>query len=191
MAAGTTLAAGRFRSFASGRRFFQSEAPLTDLADLTCTADDLAALAGVSGRHIRRLAIPKAGRNRYLLTDAIPALIEAMSGGDAGAELTRERVRKTRAEATLAELQLAKASAEVAPLSEIARAWERTTAQIRARMMQIPQRAVVQLISEPDETRIKDVLANEIKLALTDASNPEITETDLDEDHAENDDQED
>lgn len=155
---------------------------MTDLADLTCTADDLAALAGVSARHIRRLPIPKAGRNRYLLADAIPALIEAMSGGDAGAELTRERVRKTRADADLGELELAKARTEVAPLSEIGRAWERYTAQIRARMMQIPQRAVVQLVGERDEARIKAVLTNEIRLALTAASEPEITEADLDED---------
>lgn len=164
---------------------------MTDLADLTCTADDLAALAGVSARHIRRLPIPKAGRNRYLLADAIPALIEAMSGGDAGAELTRERVRKTRADADLAELELAKARAEVAPLSEITRAWERATVQIRARMMQIPQRAVVQLVGERDEARIKAVLTGEIRLALTAASEPEITEADLDEDLAKNDDQDD
>lgn len=158
---------------------------MTDLADLSCTADDLAALAGVSARHIRRLGIPKVGRNRYLLADAIPALIEAMGGGDAGAELTRERVRKTRADADLAELELAKARAEVAPLSDIARAWEGYTAQIRARMMQIPQRAVVQLVGESDETKIKSVLMGEIKLALSEASDPEISEADLDEDDAE------
>lgn len=162
--------------------FFQSNAPLTDFTNLTCTADDLAALAGVSARHIRRLPIPKAGRNRYLLADAIPALIEAMSGGDAGAELTRERVRKTRADADLAELDLAKARAEVAPLCEITRVWERYTSQVRARMMQIPQRAVVQLVGERDEVRIKSVLMGEIKLALSTASETDISDDDLEED---------
>lgn len=169
--------------------------PLTDLAETEVRDTDLAALVGCTARYVRKLAqdgvIKRAGRNTFKL-GAISTIIQHLHRAEgAAAQLVAERVRKLKAEATLAELQLAKERGEVAPLEETARAWERATAQIRARMMQIPQRAVVQLISEPDETRIKDVLANEIKLALTDASDPEITEADLDEDCAENDDQDD
>lgn len=165
---------------------------MTDLANLEVSDRDLAALVGCTARYVRKLAqdgaIERVGRNTFKL-GAISTVVQHLhrSQGTA-AQLIAERVRKLTADATLAELQLAKERGEVAPLSEITRAWERSTAQIRARMMQIPQRAVVQLINEPDEARIKAVLMGEIKLALTEASEPEITEADLDEDldeHAE------
>lgn len=159
---------------------------MTDFSALSCTAEELAALAGISARHIRRLGIPKAGRNRYLLADAVPALIETMSGGDAGAELTRERVRLTKAQADKAELEYAKAREEVAPIAEMQRAWMRQSAMIQARMMQIPQRAVVQLVGETDESRVKAVLRNEIAAALQSASEEESTPEDV-EDEPEND----
>lgn len=172
----------------SGRHFFQSDAPLTDLAETEVRDTDLAALVGCTARYVRKLAqdgvIERAGRNTFKLGSISTIIQHLHRAQGTAAQLGAERVRKLKAEATLAELQLAKERGEVAPLEEITRAWERATAQIRARMMQIPQRAVVQLVGESDETKIKAVLMGEIKLALTEASDPEISEADLDEDDA-------
>jgi len=152
---------------------------VTELAEITCTAEELGALAGVSARHIRRLGLPKAGRNCYLLTDAIPALIEALTGGDAGAELTMERVRLTKAQANRAELEFAKARGEVALIDDFRRAQEKVMGAIRANIMQVPARAVLQLLGEGDETTFKAKLRAELTAALVRSAQVDI---DLDED---------
>lgn len=152
---------------------------MTDLSEIIVTDTDLATLAKVSPRHIRRLGLPKAGRNAYRLDDAIPALLESLSGGDAGAELTRERVRKLKAEATMAELQLAKACGEVAPISQFERAEAMRAALTRANMLNVPARVAMQIVGCTDESRIKAVLASEIRLALRQASEIELIIEDI------------
>ena len=147
---------------------------MTDLTEITCTAEDLGALAGVSARHIRRLELPKVGRNRYSLAASLPALIEALSGGDAGAELTMERVRLTKAQADRAELEFAKARGDVAPLDQIELAWSRMFAAIRANIMNVPARTVLQLLGETNETKFKATLRAELTLALEQSAQADI-----------------
>ena len=153
---------------------------MTELAEITVTAEDLGTLAGVSARHIRRLGLPKAGRNSYLLTDAIPALIEALTGGDAGAELTMERVRLTKAQANRAELEFAKAKGEVALLAEVERAQGKVMAAIQANIMRVPSRAVLQLLGERDESTFKAKLRAELTAALVQSAQVEIDLEDAD-----------
>lgn len=152
---------------------------MTEITDLEVTDSDLAALAGVTARRVRQLVesgrLMRVGRNRYNLADAFQALVEEMSGGDKASELTAERVRKLRAEATMAELELAKQRGAVAPIADCQREWERFCVTLRANMLTIPTRAVLSLIGETDERRFKQVLRDEITLALTNAAeyNPE------------------
>lgn len=146
----------------------------TDLATLQVTDDQLAALAGITPRRIRQLVesgrLARVGRNRYALGDAFAALVEEMAGGDKASELTAERVRKLRAEATLAELELAKQREEVAPLSECEKAWEQFCVILRTNMLNIPTRIAGSIIGETDERRLKAVLREEITLALQTAA---------------------
>ncbi len=150
-----------------------------DLATLEVTDAQLAALAGVSTRRIRQLAeagrLTRVGRNRYELGEAFAALVEEMSGGDKASELTAERVRKLRAEATMAELQLAKERGEVAPLAECEKAWEQFCVILRTNLLLIPTRIAHSIVGETDERRLKAVLREEITLALHTAAdyNPE------------------
>lgn len=152
---------------------------MTDILAMEVTDADLATLAGVTTRRIRQLVeagrLQRIGRNRYNLAEAFAALVEEMAGGDKASELTAERVRKLRAEASLAELELAKARSLVAPLEDCQREWERFCVTLRANMLNIPTRAVLSLIGETDERRFKAVLREEITLALTTAAqyNPE------------------
>jgi phage terminase Nu1 subunit (DNA packaging protein) len=147
---------------------------MPDLIDLEVTDADLGALIGLSARHIRRMNLPKVGRNAYRLGNAIKALLEALPGSNAGAELTKERVRKTRAEATRAELELAIAKGEVAPIAEFERAQSIIMAAIQVNIMNVPARAVLQLLGETDETAFKQVLRAELRLALEQSARTEI-----------------
>lgn len=79
------------------------------------------------------------------------------------AELKR---RKLAAETGKAELEFARARGEVAPLGEYERAWSKMMAAIRANVMNVPARAVLQLLGETNETTFKQVLRSELTLAL-------------------------
>lgn len=87
---------------------------MSKLTDMMVTDADLSELTGLSSRRIRQLVesgrLTRAGRNRYQLAEVFMALVEEMSGGDKASELTAERVRKLRAEATLAETGTGKAA---------------------------------------------------------------------------------
>ncbi|ENL2971094.1 terminase small subunit [Escherichia coli] len=147
---------------------------MSKLTDMMVTDADLAELTGLSSRRIRQLVesgrLMRSGRNRYQLAEVFMALVEEMSGGDKASELTAERVRKLRAEATLAELELAKQRGEVAPIEEFQSVWTNRFTTIRANMLQLPQRVVTMLIGETDERRFKQVMTEEIKQILTAAA---------------------
>lgn len=148
------------------------------LADLLVTDAELAELAGVSARRIRQLTetgrLTRADRNKYQLSEVFSALVEEMAGGDKAAELTAARVRKLNADADRAELELAKARGEVAPVQQMQDAMTARCVIIRANMMILPGRVVSQLIGETDERRFKSVLREEIKEVLRAAATAEI-----------------
>lgn len=151
---------------------------MAKLAEMLVTDADLAELSGLSPRRIRQLVeagrLTKLARNRYQLSEVFMALVEELAGGDKAAELTAARVRKVNADADRAELELAKAKGEVAPIEQMETVWTRQCAIIRANMTSLPGRVVSQLIGETDERRFKAVMAEEIKTILTDAANARV-----------------
>lgn len=151
---------------------------MANLADMLVTDADLAELSGLSARRIRQLVeagrLTKAGRNRYQLSEVFMALVEELAGGDKSAELTAARVRKVNADADRAELELAKAKGEVAPVADMQSVWASRCVIIRQNMMQLPARVVSQLINEPDERRFKAVLRGEIEEVLRAAATADI-----------------
>lgn len=93
--------------------------------------------------------------------------------------------RKLAAEAERAELEVAKAKGEVAPIREFERAQAAAMAGIRANMRNVPGRAVLQLLGCTDEKEFKTKLMAEIDLALVTAAEAEIDlEAEDDEDEA-------
>lgn len=148
------------------------------LAEMLVTDADLSELTSLSSRRIRQLVetgrLTKTARNRYQLTEVFMALVEELAGGDKSAELTAARVRKVNADADRAELELAKAKGEVAPIQDMESVWSARCAIIRANMLNLPGRVVSQLIGETDERRFKAVLREEIRTILTDAANANI-----------------
>lgn len=92
------------------------------------------------------------------------------------------KARKLAAEAEMTELDLAKAKGEVALISEIEKIWTRKMAIIRANVMNVPARAVIQLLGETNETEFKRKLKAELTTALVTAANTEINLDDEGED---------
>lgn len=89
---------------------------------------------------------------------------------DAPNDLMEIELRKERALMLKAELELAKAKGDVAPLKEFEKVQAKAMAEIRARIMNVPQRVVMRLLGESDESKFKNLLADELREALESAS---------------------
>lgn len=135
----------------------------------------IAEILNLSVRRVNQLAasgvIPKADRGQYEILAVVQAYIAFLKDG---APATEEGVVDARVENALLtkakrereELDLAKARGEVAPIAEFQRAQTRAMAEIRANVMNTPQRVVLSLLGETDETRFKAVLKRELAAAL-------------------------
>ncbi|WP_354682266.1 type IV toxin-antitoxin system AbiEi family antitoxin domain-containing protein [Cupriavidus necator] len=143
---------------------------MSAVLDLEVGDADLAALVGVSPRWVRefakRGALERIGRNKYRLGDALPALVAELTGGDIGEQISKARLAKLTADAEMAQLELVKAKALVAPVEQMQRVMESTFVEVRTNMRNLPSRTVSMLIGETNERRFKDVMLAEIDLAL-------------------------
>jgi phage terminase Nu1 subunit (DNA packaging protein) len=84
------------------------------------------------------------------------------------------RRRKLSAEAAMAELELAKARGDVAPIREFEMAQSRMMAVIRTNILNVPSRVVLQLLGETDEKLFKSKLRAELTLALEQSADEDI-----------------
>lgn len=100
--------------------------------------------------------------------------------GDTPADEAELKRRKLAAETETAELTLAKARGEVASIRDFERAQAAVFAQIRANVMNAPQRLVLQLLGETDETTFKTKMRAELAKALEDAANADLVMADDD-----------
>jgi phage terminase Nu1 subunit (DNA packaging protein) len=101
--------------------------------------------------------------------------------GEQDPDILDIKLRQEKAKMLLAELELAKARGEVAPVREFELAQSRAMAAIQTRVMQVPQRVVMQLIGETDETKFKKLLSEELRAALEAASETDLRLDDDDE----------
>ncbi|KVX10610.1 hypothetical protein WL01_22505 [Burkholderia ubonensis] len=161
---------------------------MSAILEMEVTDADLAAMFGMTTRWVRDRAgdgtIARIGRNRYALGDSVQALIAYQTGGDVGEEINKARLRKLNADATRAELELAKERGEVALISEFERAQSARYAVIQRNVLNVAQRAVLQLLHETDETVWKQKLREELTLALKTAAETEPDLTDEADDDA-------
>lgn len=95
------------------------------------------------------------------------------------------RKRRLVAETLTAELTLAKARSEVAPIDQVERMMARAFAAVRASMRNIPGRVVTSIVGETNERRIKQVLKDEIDQALESLANADLAEPADDEEETE------
>lgn len=99
--------------------------------------------------------------------------------GDIPDDMDELKLRKQKAETELAELELAEKKGEVALIAEFERAQSMVFAAIRANIMNVPQRAVLQLLGETDERAFKEKLKAELVLALETSAEEELEEEEI------------
>ena len=99
--------------------------------------------------------------------------------GDIPDDMDELKLRKQKAETELAELELAERKGEVALIAEFERAQAMVFAAIRANIMNVPQRAVLQLLGETDERAFKEKLKAELVLALETSAEEELEEEEI------------
>lgn len=95
--------------------------------------------------------------------------------GDAPTDLAEIEKRTASAKMQKAELELAKARGDVAPIRDFERAQAKVFAEIRANVLNVTQRVVIQLLGETNEAAFKEKLRNELVMALQAAANAELT----------------
>lgn len=88
-------------------------------------------------------------------------------------------MREQKAKTELTELELAERKGEVALIAEFERAQAMVFAAIRANIMNVPQRAVLQLLGETDERAFKEKLKAELVLALETSAEEELEEEEI------------
>lgn len=144
----------------------------------------IAKLLMLTERRVQQLTaegvIPKAERGRYELAPAVQGYIRYLQERSLRSDVSPvdyhvEKARLTKLQADKAALELAIAKAEVAPVADFRKAEARGNAIIRNNMRNLPQRVVVQLLGETNETRFKQVLLAEIDAALVASANTDIS----------------
>lgn len=154
----------------------------------TYPAKTIAKLLMLTERRVQQLVkegvIPRAERGRYELAPAVQGYIrylqERMAGNASQVESIdyhKEKARKIKAEADIAEIEAAKRRAEAIDAQEVKRAWQLILSEVRANMIGTTPARIAQLIRGlENETDIKRIVREEIELAMKVAS-----ETDVDE----------
>lgn len=106
--------------------------------------------------------------------------VQVDAAGGATDDLKEIEKRTARAKMEQAELALAEAKGLVAPVAEFERAQAALMAAIRQNVMNVPQRAVLQLLGETDEGTFKRKLRAELVIALEQAAAADLTPPDYD-----------
>ncbi|EAM3588059.1 terminase small subunit [Salmonella enterica] len=124
------------------------------------------------------LAIGGSGKSYSFDTAAIADWLRERAVRSATGETAQTedelKLRKLEAETVMAELELAKARGEVAPVDQMGRMVAHAFSEVRAGMRNIPGRVVSLLIGENDQRRFKRVLLEEIDQVLTALANADL-----------------
>lgn len=144
----------------------------------TYPVQTIAKLLLISERRVQQLTkegvLPKSNRGKYELAPTIQGYVrylqERVAGNAAQStniEYHKEKARKTKAEADIAEMEAARMAGELVPVEEVKMTWSNLASEVCTRLRNVPTRVVSSVIGETDENRLKSVLLNEIDSALT------------------------
>lgn len=142
----------------------------------------MAKLLMVSERRVQQLAkegvIPRADRGRYELVPTVQGYIKYLqdrcSGEAVAYDYAVEKARLTKAQADLAEIEVARARQDVVSLAQIGRNLQGLFTVVKTNIRNVPGRIVSSLVGLTDERRIKSLLLAELDQVLE-----TMAETDL------------
>lgn len=118
------------------------------------------------------LPCERRGNNVYFNTSVVTQWLEAQSAERAtvsaapSGTLDEARVRKTNADAALAELQLQRERGEVVDIEEVSRTVGEEYAAVRAKLLAIPTKLAPRIALEDSEAACRDLIEREITEAL-------------------------
>ncbi len=152
----------------------------TQNTDTTLNAATVAALIGTSATRVHQLAtegrIHRAGRGKFTLgsvADYLAARLAAAQGDDDDAELRAERLRKLKADADLAEIEVGKAVGKLVLASEVLGEWTRLIAAMKSRLLSLPARLGPQVVILPSAQAATELIDNEMRAVLEELADGE------------------
>ena len=139
----------------------------------------LSRLTGLSDRRHRQIAdegfFPPPSKGLYQFEPTLTGLFnyykEQNNRGQG--ELAIERLRKTRAEANLAEIRLAKERKDALDRKSVLRCWENILMTIRQKILALPNKVAPRLAYMEDQQQIEGELEKEVTGALEELSKPQ------------------
>lgn len=143
----------------------------------------IARLLMISERRVQQLCqegvIPRAERGRYDLEAAVQGYISFLQArthraDDGEIDYHVEKARLTRAQADMAELQVARERGDVVSVAQIERNLAGVFAEVRANVRNVPGRVVSSLVGQTDERAIRQVLLAEIDQVLQALANTDV-----------------
>lgn len=145
----------------------------------TLTAERLCTLTGLTDRRHRQLAaegyFPAPIKGQYQLVPTIQGMFryfrDQMNRGND--EFTLERLRKTRAEANLAEIRLAKERKDALDRKSVMRTWENIIMVIRQKVLALPSKVAPRMVYMDEQKVIEADLEKEVTAALESLAKPQ------------------
>lgn len=152
----------------------------------------IAKLLMLSERRVQQLTadgvIPRAERGRYEIAPAVQGYIKYLQDraitGNGDIDYATEKSRLTKAQADLAEIEVARSRGDVVGAEQLTRNLTNLFTEIRTNMRNIPGRVSSSLLGLTDERKMKTVLLAEIDQALTSLSEMDMDIVDSDEENA-------
>ena len=143
------------------------------VAPATYPLGTISKLLDLSERRVQQLSregvIPKAERGRYELVGAVRGYVHYLRDRSIDSDVVSidvARQRKTAAEAELAEIELAKARADVVSINDVALQWDAVLGACRTRLLGVPTKVAPMVAVETDQSLVKDTLEDAIYTAL-------------------------
>ncbi len=148
----------------------------------------IAKLLMISERRVQQLTaegvIPRAERGRYELAQSVQGYIRFLQDRSAGnasqlesIDYHKEKARKIKAEADIAEVEAAKRMGMAIDAIEVKRAWQLILGEVRANLLNnTPARIASLILGLDNETEVKRIVRAEIGLAMKAASETDVAD---------------
>lgn len=150
---------------------------------LDVTVHDLAQLLGIGPRRVQQLVrekiIARGTRGRYPLPESVRGYVRYLSAqaSDDATDLTAQRIRLTKAQADMAELDLQQRAGQLVSVDEITAEWGSMLATVRTRLLAMPAKLAPVIVTERTAGGAFAMLEREVHEALTELSRTGDAET--------------
>lgn len=144
-----------------------------NIADMEISTSDLASIVGKTSRWIRQLTSEKvlkqSGRGKYILSEAVQAYIEHVSGGSKGdgkPTYTDHKTEHERIKAEKAALELEQMKGNLHAAADVDRLLADLIITTKSRLLGVPDRIATECDNEPAEV-VEGIVRREIETALS------------------------